>query len=87
MQVEIICPGGIGRGTKVLVDGREVSRIKHLVLEIPADGIATLQLTRYLTRDGEILAPVDGETQEQVLVFKGQFASMESADQPSSFPD
>lgn len=44
MKLEIICPYGIGKGTRVYADGFELTGITNINISIPADGIAEVEI-------------------------------------------
>lgn len=47
MKTEILTDG-YGSGTQLYFDGQRVSGVTHISLEIPADGVAELTVTRLL---------------------------------------
>ena len=81
MKVEIVCPQGVGKGTKVYLDEQDMTDgITHLVLEIPADGIAALTVTRHAMESGKPIVTTDTNGDiafaKEQLRFTGEFAAV-----------
>lgn len=64
MNIEIICPKGIGLGTQVICDDEEMLGITHLRIDIPAQGLVEITIKRQLLEEGQPFLRVteDGET-------------------------
>ena len=75
MKLEIICPKGLARGTKVFADGCEMTGIKRLVIDIAAASNEPVSVTieRHLL-DGKrfLLDPATREPISETLKFTGE---------------
>ncbi|MBW4580695.1 MAG: hypothetical protein KME42_14110 [Tildeniella nuda ZEHNDER 1965/U140] len=82
MKVEIVCPEGLARGTRVFVDGKEMTCLTGLTLTIDVDEIARLELRTIMVGHGDqpmlrTLENGDREIRKECLVFTGEFANLE----------
>jgi CTP:molybdopterin cytidylyltransferase MocA len=86
MRVEILCPTGIGNGTEVFVDGKQMTCVTGLTLTIDVDEVARLELRTIMVdpADQPMLKTLENgerELRKETLVFTGEFPSMERKEQ------